>query len=412
MPLFQETLEGIRVLDFTWVLAGPMMGHLFADFGAEVIKIESRNRLDAQRRHRPLPLPQAEDPNTLPEMMPFFHILNRNKLGITANLKHPKTIALIKELAKISDVVIENYSPGTMARLGLDYAALSEINPRLVMVSLSGAGSYGPYMNMTAYASVITAMTGIDSLTGYEGEDPVGIITLNVGDVTLALAGFLASLSALFYRRGSGEGQYIDVSGIEALVSCLGEPIMDFVMNQRVNKPRGNFDPRGAPYGIYRCKGDDEWVSIAAITDEEWEKLIQAMGDPLWAKDEIFSSRFNRVGNRKKLDALVEDWTGKHSREEIEKILVKAGVPTGVVANVADHFSDPHLRARGIYAEVKHPIVGDEILYSAPIKLSETPGRVQRAAPLLGQHNRYVFGKLLGLSNSEIARLEKEKVLY
>ena len=252
MSRSELALEEVRVLDFTWVLAGPIAGHLFADFGAEVIKVESRNRLDAQRCHRPLPFPQADDEEARPEIMPFFHILNRNKLGVTINLKHPRGVSLIKELVKMSDVVLENFAPGTMKKLGLDYSVLSDINPELVMVSFSGAGSYGPYMNMAAYASIITAMTGIDSMTGYEDEDPAGIITLNVGDVTLALSGFFGALAALIDRSNSGKGQYIDVSGIESLTSCLGEPIMDFMMNQRVAKPMGNFNPHGAPYGIYR----------------------------------------------------------------------------------------------------------------------------------------------------------------
>ena len=405
-------LEGTRVLDFSWVMAGPIVGHLFGDFGAEVIKVESRNRLEAHRRHRPLPLPQQRDEKTRLEIMPFFHILNRNKLGITVNLKHPKAISLVKKLVKQCDVVIENFSPGTMKRLGLDYSVLSEINPELVMVSLSGAGSYGPYMNISAYASIMTAMAGFDSLVGYEGEDPVGMISLNYGDVVSAQAAFIGALAALLERSNTGQGQHIDVSGLESLVSCLGEPVMDFMMNKRVAKPMGNFNPHGAPYGIYRCKGDDQWISIAVLSDDVWQKLVQAMGNPSWSQDEIFSSGLNRLNNRDKLDSLIERWTKKHSKEEIEKILTDAGVPNGIVADVTDHFADGHLRARGIYSNVVHPIVGEEIVYSNPIKLSETPAKVRRAAPLLGQDNRYVFGQLLGLSESEIAKLEKENILY
>jgi benzylsuccinate CoA-transferase BbsF subunit len=412
MSLPRFALEQIRVLDFSWVLAGPVVGHLFGDFGAEVIKIESRSRLEAHRRHRPLPLPQAEDEEARTEIMPFFHILNRNKLGVTVNLKHPKGIQLIKDLVRVSDVVIENFAPGTMRKLGIDYEVLSKINPGLVMASLSGSGSYGPYTEMGAYAPIMSSMAGFESLVGYEGEDPIGMISLNLGDVIMAQATFLGTLAALLYRSESGRGQHVDVSGIESMVSCLAEPVMDYVMNKRVAKPMGNFHACGAPYGIYRCKDDDQWISIAAVTEDEWQRLVQVMGNPSWAQDEIFASRFSRVNHRNKLDVLIEKWTQENPKDLIERMLVNAGVPTGIVANIADHFADPHLRAREIYSEVEHPIVGAEIVYSNPIKLTETPSEIRKAAPLLGEDNKYVFGEILGLTDSEINSLEEEKVIF
>ena len=183
-------------------------------------------------------------------------------------------------------------------------------------------------------------------------------------------------------------------------------------MNNKTAKPMGNFHPHGAPYGIYRCKGDDEWISIAAITDQEWLKVVEVMGSPPYAKDERFSSRLGRVNNRQQLDSLIETWTKEYDKYDIEKMLMDAGVPTGIVADICDQFADSHLRSREAYVEIKHPILGDEIIYGNPIKLSDTPAKIQKAAPLLGQDNHYVFGQLLGLVDSEITELEKDGVLF
>jgi CoA:oxalate CoA-transferase len=339
-------------------------------------------------------------------------VLNRNKLSITLDLKKPKAVDLIKDLVKVSDVVLENFAPGAMVRLGLGYEVLSKINPELIMISLSGPGAYGPYKSISAYAPTFTSMAGMESLVGYPDEEPLGMIEHNYGDVTAALHAFVAGLQALMYRNRTGKGQLIDAAGIETVLSTLGEPIMDFAMNNRIAKPLGNFHPAGAPYGIYRCKGEDEWISIAAIYDEEWSSFCKAIGDPPWTKDQRFSSRFDRVQNRAELDELVESWTMQHSKEDAEKQLLRYGVAAAGVYNVSHHFSDPHLRAREMSVEVIHPLVGAEYVYGIPFKLSGTPGRIDKSAPLLGADNDYVFGKILGLPKETIEGLIQEQVIY
>jgi len=399
-------LEGLRVIDFGWVWAGPITGQLLADMGAEVIKVESRKRLDVIRWFPPFAEGKPDPDGAL-----FFHSLNRNKLSVTLDLTQPKAAGLAKRLVAISDVVIENFSPKAMRNLGLDYPALREVKADLVMVSLSAAGQAGPLKDVMTYGPSLGALAGMDGLIGYPGERVLGWPMAYTDPASGTLAVF-AILAALFYRKRTGKGQYIDLAQWEATTALLPEFILDYTLNGRVAGPQGNQHPHMAPHGCFRCRGEDAWISIAVQTDEEWGDFCKALGNPSWCQEECFASRESRPKHRQRLSERIEEWTIRHSAEEAARILQGAGIAAFPSYGIGDLLRDPHLEMRGAKVVVDHPKMKGEILYGLPWKFSRTPGSIRRRAPLLGEHNQYVFCELLGMGEEEVSRLAEEKVLY
>lgn len=296
-------LSGYRVLDFGWVLAGALPGMVLADMGAEVLKVETRQRMDYMRLGRPI---IGDEPD--PEQHPLFHNVNRGKLSIAVNTTKPGAIDLIKELVPHCDVVVENFSPGVMDRLGLGYDVLSGIKSEIVMASISSNGQTGPLRDLRAYAPSIGALSGLDSTMGYEGERPLGLKHA-YADIVGALHSVFAIVSALHQKERTGQGQYIDVSMLRATVATMGAGLMEYEMTGRVMGPKGNYDPAMAPYGNYPCQGDDAWVSIAVRTEDEWQGLKTGMDNPAWCEQERFSSRYSRLENRRDLDGNLSAWT-------------------------------------------------------------------------------------------------------
>ena len=431
-------LDGYRVLDFGWVLAGAVPGMILADMGAEVIKVETRQRMDYMRLGRPIIGDQPD-----PEQNPMFHNVNRGKRSITLNTTKPEAVELARRLAARCDVVIENFSPGVMRRLGLDYETLSRDNPRLVMASITSNGQTGPLRDLRAYAPSIGALSGLDSTMGYEGEDagtdgkrdvpanasqlpaqgesapraglkpgrPLGLKHA-YADLCGALHAVFAIVSALHERRRTGRGQYIDVSMLRATVATMGAGLMEYELTGRVPEPGGNFDPVMVPYGNYPCAGDDEWVSIAVRTEEEWHGLVEAMGSPAWAGEPEFASRFARLNHRSEMDARVSDWTRERTPWDATELLQSHGVAAFPVLGAEGRLFNPHFRERELYSEIEHPALGIEPIFNLMWQLSRTPPRIQRHAPLLGEHNREVFCGLLGLDDAELSRLEEEQVVW
>jgi benzylsuccinate CoA-transferase BbsF subunit len=397
-------LEGYRAVDFSWVWAGPLLGMILADMGAEVIKVETNKRLDSARL--------TPGRSTVgPETDFVFHSMNRNKLGITVDMSVPKGAALIKELIKISDVALENFSPKGLRNLGLEYEVLRQVNPRLVMISLPAAGQYGPLSSIVTYAPSLGALCGYSSLIGYPGERVLGEQTPYL-DVNSAIHGAFAVLAALYYREKTGRGQYIDMAQIEVGASIIGEAFMDYFMNGRVMGTRGNRSQTMVPHNSYPCRGDDKWVSIAVRGEEEWRSFREAIGDPPWAKERRFSDGFSRLRNQEELDGLIAAWTLGFTYYEVMDVLQRAGVAAAPCLDLTERFSDPHFAERGIHLQVEHSATGTDIIAGIPFKLSRTPCEVRWPAPMIGQHNEYVFGKLLSKSKEEIAQLVEEKVIY
>jgi benzylsuccinate CoA-transferase BbsF subunit len=396
-------LTGYRVVDFSWVWAGPLLGELLADMGAEVIKVETNKRLDSARL--------TPGRSTVgPETDFVFHSINRNKLGITVDMSGPKGLGLIKELIRISDIALDNFSPKGLRGLGLQYEELSKVNPQLVAISLPAAGQYGPLYDIVTYAPSLGALCGYSSLIGYPGERVLGEQTPYL-DVTSSIHGAFAVLSALYYRERTGKGQYIDMAQIEVGASIIGEAFMEYFMTGRLLGTQGNRSPTMAPHNNYPCQGEDKWVSIAVKTDEEWRSFSNALGNPPWVKEKRFSDTFKRLQNLDELDKLISAWTLGFSNYEVMDILQKAGVAAVPCLDLMERFSDPHYSERQVHLQVEHPATGVDIIAGIPFKLSATPGDVRRHAPLLGEHNDYVFRELLGKSELEISRLVEEKVI-
>jgi benzylsuccinate CoA-transferase BbsF subunit len=397
-------LEGYRVVDFSWVWAGPLLGMILADLGAEVIKVETNKRLDSARL--------TPGRSTVgPETDFVFHSMNRNKLGITLDMAGERGAKIIRELIQISDVAVENFSPQGLRKLGLQYEALREVNPKLVMISLPAAGQYGSLSDIVTYAPSLGALCGYSSLIGYPGERVLGEQTPYL-DVNSSIHGAFAVMAALYYRERSGRGQYIDMAQIEVGASVIAEAFMDYQMTGRAMGTTGNRNPVMVPHNSYPCIGEEKWVSIAAKTEEEWESLCGAMGSPAWAGEARFRDKFNRFKNQEELDALISAWTVGFTYYEVMEKLQRVGVAATPCLDLTERFSDPQFEARGIHLQVEHPATGVDIIAGLPCKLSETPGEVRRPAPLLGEHNDYVFGELLGKSKEEIAQLVEDKVIY
>ncbi len=402
----QGPLDGYRILDFGWVLAGALPGMVLADMGAEVLKIETRQRMDYMRLGRPI---IGDEPD--PEQHPLFHNVNRGKLSISLNTTKPEAIDLIKSLVAHCDVVVENFSPGVMDRLGLGYDELSAIKPEIVMASISSNGQTGPLRDLRAYAPSIGALSGLDSIMGYEGERPLGLKHA-YADIAGALHSVFAIVSALHRKERTGQGQYIDVSMLRATVATMGAGLAEYEMTGRVLGPKGNYDPVMAPYGNYPCQGDDAWVSIAVRTDEEWNGLKESLGNPAWCDETRFNSRYSRQENRTELDSNLAAWTRERTSEEITELLQNNGVAAIPVMGAEDRLFNPHFKERDLYSDIEHPSLGVEPIYNIMWNLEQTPPAIRRHAPLLGEHNQQIFGGLLGMDEKEILRLEEEQVLW
>jgi len=412
--MFMSALRGYRVLDFGTAWAGPMAAQLLADMGAEVIKVETRKKMDGLRMGRPIIGTDAAggDEGKWPDMQTAFHAFNRNKLSITLDLKHPEGQEAIRRLIGISDILIDNSSPGVMKKLGLDQKTLEAVKPGIITISLTACGESGPLMKTIAYAPTITAVGGLNSLTGYYGENALYLMNIAYGDANASTHGVFAVLAALWHREHTGEGQHVELSETEAVTSLLGEGFMELQMNGSVLGPQGNSHPTMCPHGIYRCKGEDKWIAIAVNTDDEWQSFCMALDSEQWLEDERFSDRRTRLRHASELDASITEWTIRHSPQEAMDILQNTDVAATIVMNVEDQFMDVHYRERNTFEEIEHPLVGVEMLPGIPWKLSKTPGQIKRPAPSIGEHNRYVFGKLLGYTEEEMARLEESKIIY
>ncbi|MCC6176629.1 MAG: CoA transferase [Chloroflexi bacterium] len=397
-------LDGIRVMDFGWVVAGPRCGKTLADLGAEVIRIEGRGRIDSFRYAGGF-----VDGKEL-SLGARFKEVNRNKLAITLNMRAPKGLEVAKRLLAISDVVLENFTSGVMERWGFGYDVMKAINPGIVYVSMSGYGHSGPYEPYVSHGPIVQALSGYTHCTGYPGMAPVvmGAYADFIGGASAAFA----VVAALAHREQTGQGQYIDLGQLQAIAATTGTAVLDYTVNGRPAQRIGNenFHQQAAPYGPYRCAGDDRWCAIAVTTEDEWAAFRTALGCPAWTLEPRFATMSERVCHRRELDELVTEWTRLHSPEEVMYLLQKAGCPAGVVQNAADMARDPHLHARGFWEYQQDPDLGTQRFEGVPARLSETPGRVRRPAPQVGQHNDYVYGSLLGMNEDQIRQYADEGV--
>jgi crotonobetainyl-CoA:carnitine CoA-transferase CaiB-like acyl-CoA transferase len=400
----ERALDDITVLDFGQVIAMPYCTMLLADLGARVIKVESREQ--GQER---LSLGIKRVRDGVEERVPVHQYRERNKQSITLNLKQPKGVELIKELVKHADVVAENFSVGTMERLGIGYETLKQINPRIIYASVTAFGQYGPYAHWRGYDILAQAISGYMSITGFPDSPP----TRSGQSISDYYAGMLCAfsiVSALHYRGRTGKGQRIDMALLDSLITALDNLGERYTVGGEILTRKGNISFAGSSSGVYPTT--DGHVAIAAGSSNlVWRRFCQIIGKPELADDPKFANTAARRTYQAETAAIIQGWTGERTKAEVVSTLAEGGVPAAPVNNVAEMVADPQIQAREMFVEVEHPIYGPVKITGTPLKLSETPGRVERLAPLPGEHNEEIFVGLLGHSKEDLARWQADGVI-
>ena len=398
-------LQGVRVADFTWVWAGPFCTLQLAHLGAEVIRVESESRLCVTRR-----IPPYADQKEGPNRSGYYNQYNQGKSSICLDLKKPEGLEIAKRLVAASDVVAENFAAGVMDKMGLGYDVLKGVKPEVIMIALSGYGATGPESPYVSYGPAQVPMSGLASMTGFPDSPPMSV-GFSYGDPNGGLHGAFAVLAALMHRTRTGEGQYIDLSQWETSVALVGEGIMAQQMKGEPPARIGNRDPHMAPHGLFRCEGEDRWVSIAVASDAEWTKFCAVMKDGELDADVRFSDLRGRKTHEDALEAKVTEWTTTMSSEEATHRLQDAGIAAFPALTNREIAEDPHMLGRKYFSELEHPEVGTRQHAGIPWKFSETPCEVRRPAPCLGQDSEDVLRDVLGYSPDEIAAFKGASIL-
>ncbi|MCI0437957.1 MAG: CoA transferase [Chloroflexi bacterium] len=385
-------LEGIRVLDLSWIIAGPTAARHLALMGAEVIKVGSARRPDPSTRGA------------------AFQVYNTSKMYAALNISKPEGLEMARRLVSLSDIVIENFAAGVVERLGMGYDALKDIKPDIIMISSSGTGHSGPDKDYVAYGSLLQHYTGWNTVSGYPDSEPIKGGLWADPWVGMELA--LATVAALNHRAMTGQGQYVDFSMAEALSASIPEAILYYQMNGSLKQPQGNRDDWYAPHAAYRCKGDDCWVAIAVTNGDEWRALCRAIGRPDLAADAKLADAGGRRERQEEIDAAITDWTLRHEDYEATRLLQRAGVPSAPSLDISRVFADPQLREGGYFAPVQTSDGALRDLPSLPWRFEgEEPPRMV-GAPVIGQHNDYVYRELLGLSEADISQLVEQQIIF
>jgi benzylsuccinate CoA-transferase BbsF subunit len=401
----RHIFEGIKAVDFGWVGVGPVATQQLAFHGATVVRVESALKPDTLRMG-----PVFKDAIPDPDRSVFFTGANQNKYGITLNLRHPRAREVALRLVKWADVITSGFTPGVMARWGLSYEECREVNPGIIMLSTCMQGQTGPHKLYRGYGIQMGALSGFYYITGWPDRYPSPIFGAYTDFINHRLTSLLI-MGALDYRRRTGKGQYIDQSQFEGALQFLAPPILDYAINRRVMERMGNRDPYAAPHGAYPCRGEDRWCVIAVFTDREWHSFCKVIGDPEWTRDPRFATLSARKENEDELDAFVSEWTRNYIPEQVMAMMQAEGVAAGAVLRAEDVHSDPQLEHRPHYVTMTHSVIGPHRYGLHAHKLSKTPAKAFRASPCLGEHNEYVYGELLGMSDDEIADLVEDGVL-
>lgn len=413
-------LEGIRVLDITLVWAGPFATQVLADWGAEVIRVESIQHIPRSTRIGPAdPFVSSKGdwwtayPNRDPGDSPWnrwnlFNLHARNKKSVTIDLRTEEGREIFMRLVQVSDVFLENNVPETIEKLGLTYEELRKVKTDIIMVRMPGFGLDGPYKNYRMFGNHAEAAVGHINIRGYADRNLTDDLTTVISDALGGLNAAVAALMALRHRRRTGKGQLVELSQSEGLASYLPHSILDYTMNRRVHKAMGNRHHSMAPHGCYPCRGEDRWVTIAVSSDEEWKQLCQAMDYPALADDPRYSTILSRYRNQDELDQLISQWTKQRDSYEVMELLQRHGVASGPVIDDKDAFSDPHIKAREFFKEITHAECGTHLYPGFMWKSSRHDNEVRIPPCRLGEHNEYVYKELLGYSQEQYERLERE----
>jgi benzylsuccinate CoA-transferase BbsF subunit len=413
----KRPFQGLKVLDFTWGGVGPFQGNFLAYYGAMVVRIESGLRPDVTRQGgniNPKALEkhaeELKDPRKRLEFGPAFAVTHPvKKYGMSLNLNNPKAVEIFKKLAKWADVFVESFTMGTLEKWGLGWEDLHKINPRLIMQRTNGYGHTGSMASQPGYGQTVTSLTGFYTITGWPDRLPVPISSFYTDHLS-PLFGGLALMAAIDYQQRTGEGQCIDQSQIESGINYLAPLVLDYSANGRELALRGNSSPCAAPHGAYRCQGEDRWVAITVQTDQEWTSFCRVVGNPPWTKDIKFATLDGRIKNSAELDRYVNQWTEKHTAEQVMTLLQHQGVAAGVVATAQDSEADPQLAAYDFFHEIEHPYLGKQKFFHPPaFTLSDAKAELHRPV-FLGEHTEYICKKVLGIPAADYDIMKKEGV--
>lgn len=413
-------LEGVRVAALTNAWAGPYATQLLADWGAEVIRVESifrSTRYVVRADEATLSRNRAQRAYTWPDNDPGARPFNRlsrpnahmrNKLAMTVDLRKPEGQEVFERLVSNIDVFVENNVPVTMDQFNINWERLSKINPKLIMVRMPGYGLNGPYRDFRGLGSHMEAIAGHTLIRSYPDTEPGQQPDVFPADAAGGAAAVFATVIALLHRRKTGEGQLVEFATAENFMPLIGDFILDYTMNDRLWKQMGNTDRYMAPHNIYPCAGDDRWIAIACRDDKDWAGLCQVMGNPTWANEPKFADSLSRYQNRDDLDDLIAEWAKDKNDRVLMHTLQALGVPAGMLFDDKDSLEDPHLNERDFFDTVTHGEAGTHLYPGIQFKMRNTPNHIRLPAAMLGEHNVYVYKTLLGYSDAEYARLEQQ----
>lgn len=393
--MHKKVFEGIKVVDFGWAIAGPLTLKYLADYGATVICVESFQRPDLLRTATPY-----KDENSGVDRAGYFAYFAANKYSISLNLNRAKGLNIARKLVAWADVVADSHRPGVMERWKLGYDDVVKIKPDIIMIRNSNQGLTGPAAFHPGLGNHINGLTGIVNLVGWPEQEPISLMVA-YSDYLVPHFAAATLIGALDYRRKTGQGQLLDISQFEVGLQLLAPSLINYSVNRKEEKAKGNSNDYAAPHGVYRCKGEDRWCAISVFTDVEWRAFSKAMGEPAWSKKPKFSTVIGRKENESQLNRLIEQWTSQHEAEEIMRLLQEAGVAAGVVQNAEDLYNDVQLKERECFWVGNHRELGKFSHLGQPSRLSKTPAKFYRAAPCLGEHMEYICRELLGMSEEE-----------
>jgi benzylsuccinate CoA-transferase BbsF subunit len=399
-------LDGLHVVELGGYAAGPVVGKYLGNYGAEVIRIESRARLDGFRTH----YPPYKDNVPGVDRAGIFNYFNDGKRSVTLNLKTPRGLELARALIDRADVVVENFTPGTLARLGLSYESLCQTNPRLVLLSTCNQGQTGPRATQPGFGSHLTSLSGFTQLLGQPDRTPVLLYGPYIDYVAVGY-GTAAVLAALVRRGLTGTGVHIDLSQYEAGLQFLTPALLDYWVNGRIATRQGNRDATACPHGVFACRGDEQWVAFSIWDDAEWQRFVRAIGAPEWASRAEYATLLGRKAHEDQLECEVAAWAGSRERGEVVRLLANHGLRAAPVTSMQELLADPQLHTWRVWHAVDHPVLGRVHVAAPPFMLHDTPPQFPRAGPLLGADTSSVLHDVLGLSTDEIDSLEQAGVL-
>jgi benzylsuccinate CoA-transferase BbsF subunit len=398
--------QGVKVIEWTQAINGPWVGAYLADFGAEVIKIESTRFPEMSRTSSPYKddIPGFDRSIT-------FNCFNSSKRSFTVNLRHPRGREIFMKLVAWADIVIQNQRPGLMKQMSFGYDDLKKVNEDIILLEVSILGQEGPLVGVGGWGSNSMAQSGQFYYYRFPDDTPNSPGFTAVPDAIGPMFAAMAAIAALDYREKTGKGQHLDISQLEPLVRFLGPAVLEYTMNGRILPPVGSRDDHAAPHNAFRCKGDDQWCAIAVFTEEEWHSFCRVLEEPEWTKSPRFATLAARKKNEAELEDHVNRWTARYTPREVTTMMQAAGVPAGVIQNAEDIVDlDPQIKAREVLLRLHHPVVGDYLQTRWPFIMSKTPPDIHRG-PLIGEDNNYVCTEILGMTDEDFVRLINDEVI-